>query len=98
VPEEEWVADRDTGRIAQVLNGSAKVVRDAVKSRVESGRDMDIHNDHPVLFLWHEGYHHGQIKLDLKARGRPLTDDEAERLTWEVWMRRNQRWAKLLEG
>ena len=24
--------------------------------------------------LWHEGYHHGQIKLALKVAGRPMDD------------------------
>ncbi len=35
-----------------------------------------------------EGYHHGQIKLALKLTGRPLTDEEAGPLTWDVWMRK----------
>lgn len=90
--EEEWMAERDPDRIAQMLNDSAKVVRDAVKSRVEAGRDTNIHYDHPILLLqhmiWHEGYHHGQIKLALKATGRPLTDQEAGPVTWSVWMRK----------
>jgi uncharacterized damage-inducible protein DinB len=89
LPEEEWVDERDPGRIAQMLNGSAKVVRDAVKSRVEAGQDMSLHYDHPILLLqhmlWHEGYHHGQIKLALKATGRPMTDKEAGPVTWGVW-------------
>src|SRR5256885_2824878 len=76
LPEKEWMAERDPGRIAHMLNDSAKVVRDAVKSRVEAGRQMDLHYDLPILLLqhmlWHEGYHHGQIKLALKASGRPL--------------------------
>jgi len=38
MPDEEWAGERDPGRIAQMLNESAKAVRDAVKSRVESGR------------------------------------------------------------
>jgi hypothetical protein len=38
-PEEEWAAERDPDRIAQMLGDSAKRVRDAVKSRVETGRD-----------------------------------------------------------
>jgi len=89
-PEEEWVAERDPGRIARMLNDSAKAVRDAVKDRVEAGRDMNLHYDHPILLLqhmvWHEGYHHGQIKLVLKLAGRPLTDEEAGPVTWGVWM------------
>jgi uncharacterized damage-inducible protein DinB len=90
VPEEEWVVERDPGRIAEMLKDSARAVRDAVKSRVETGRDMNLHYDHPILLLqhmvWHEGYHHGQIKLALKAAGRALTDEEAGPITWDVWM------------
>jgi hypothetical protein len=52
---------------------------------------MDLHYDHPILLvqhmIWHEGYHHGQIKLALKAAGRPLSDGEAGPITWGVWMR-----------
>ena len=55
---------------------------------------MNLHYDHPILLLqhmiWHEGYHHGQIKLALKATGRPLTDQEAGRVTWQVWMRKKR--------
>jgi uncharacterized damage-inducible protein DinB len=92
MPEEEWAGERDPGRIAQMLNESAKAVRDAVKSRVEAGRDMDLHYDHPILLLqhmiWHEGYHHGQIKLALKMAGRAISDEEAGPVTWGVWMRK----------
>jgi len=90
LPEEEWTVERDVGRITQMLNESAKAVRDAVKTRVEAGRGMNLHYDHPILLLqhmiWHEGYHHGQMKLALKAAGRPLTDEEAGPVTWGVWM------------
>src|SRR5208282_3954574 len=51
VPQEEWAAERDPGRIAQMLNDSAQAVCDAVKSRVEACRDMDLHYDHPILLL-----------------------------------------------
>ncbi len=92
LPEEEWMVEHDPGRIAQMLNESAQTVRDAVKSRVEAGRDMNLHYDHPILLLqhmlWHEGYHHGQIKLALKMTGRPMTDEQAGPLTWAVWMRK----------
>jgi uncharacterized damage-inducible protein DinB len=92
LPEKEWVVERDSGRITQMLNDSAKAVRDAVKSRVEAGWDMNLHYDHPILLLqhmlWHEGYHHGQIKLALKVAGRAMTDEEAGPLTWDVWMRK----------
>jgi uncharacterized damage-inducible protein DinB len=90
LPEDEWVDDGDPDRIAEMLNTSARVVRDAVESRAEKGLDMDLHYDHPILFLqhmiWHEGYHHGQIKLALKAAGRAIADEEAGPVTWGVWM------------
>lgn len=51
---------------------------------------MNFHYDHPILMLqhmlWHEGDHHGQIKLTLKATGRQITDEKAGPLTWDVWM------------
>jgi hypothetical protein len=40
--------------------------------------------------LWHEGYHHGQIKLALKLAGSPIADEKAGPLTWGVWMRKNR--------
>src|SRR6195256_1196521 len=90
LPKEEWAAERDPGRITDMLNDSAKAVRDAVRSRVEAGRDMDLHYDHPILLLqhmvWHEGYHHGQMKLVLKVAGRAMTDEEAGPVTWDVWL------------
>jgi uncharacterized damage-inducible protein DinB len=94
VPQGEWVIERDLDRLTQMLNDSAKVVRDAVTSRVNRGRDMELHFDHPILMLqhmiWHEGYHHGQIKLALKLAGHALADKEVGRVTWGVWMRKNQ--------
>jgi uncharacterized damage-inducible protein DinB len=95
LPKEEWLAERDPGRIAAMLNDSAKAVRDAVKGRVEAGRDMNLHYDHPILLLqhmlWHEGYHHGQIKLTLKLTGRPMTNEEAGPVTWGLWMRKTSK-------
>jgi hypothetical protein len=68
---------------------------DAVKSRVEAGREMNLHYDHPILLLqhmiWHEGYHHGQIKLALKLAGHPITDEQAGPITWGVWMGKTDR-------
>ena len=73
-----------------MLNESAAAVRDAVRGRVEAGRPMDTHYDHPILMLqhliWHEGYHHGQIKLALKQAGHPVSDDDAGLVTWDLWM------------
>jgi len=88
------VAERDAGRIAQMLNDSAKVLRDAVKNGVESGQEMKLHYDHPILMLqhmiWHEGYHHGQIKLAIKLAGHPLRDKEAGPISWGIWMRKTK--------
>jgi uncharacterized damage-inducible protein DinB len=90
----KWAVERDRDRVAQMLADSAKAVRDAVESRLQSGREMDTHYDHPILMLqhliWHEGYHHGQIKLALKMAGRPITDDEAGPGTWAIWMEKTQ--------
>ena len=90
LPSKEWAAEPDPDRIAQLLNDSAKAVRDAVKNRVEAGREMDLHYDHPIFLLqhmiWHEGYHHGQIKLALKLAGYPISNKEAGPITWRVWM------------
>jgi uncharacterized damage-inducible protein DinB len=90
LPKEEWAAERDRDCIAQMLKDSAKAVRDAARGRLEAGRDMDVHYDHPIFLLqhmiWHEGYHHGQIKLALKLTGRPIADDEAGPVSWRVWM------------
>jgi uncharacterized damage-inducible protein DinB len=92
LPETEWAPETDPGRIAQMLAESARVVRNAVKNRVETGRAMNLHYDHPILFLqhmiWHEGYHHGQIKLALKLAGHPIDDEIAGPVTWGVWMRK----------
>lgn len=92
LPGTEWQVELDPARIEQMLNDSAKAVRDAVKTRVESHRNMNLRYDHPILLLqhllWHEGYHHGQVKLALKLAGRPITDAEAGPVTWGVWMRR----------
>ena len=95
MPKEEWAAERDPARLAEMLNDSARVVRDAAKSRLKSGRDMDVHYDHPILLLqhmiWHEGYHHGQIKLALKLAGSPITNEQAGPITWRVWMQKTKR-------
>ncbi|HTZ59572.1 MAG TPA: DinB family protein [Acidobacteriaceae bacterium] len=93
VPAEEWASERDAGCIAQMLTESAMAVREAVQRTVEAGGEMRIHYDHPILLLqhmlWHEGYHHGQIKLALKLAGHPMSDRDAGPLTWGVWMRKS---------
>lgn len=93
LPEQEWADERDAARIAEMLKDSANAVRAALKHKVQSGQAMDIHYDHPILFLqhmvWHEGYHHGQIKLALKMTGREISDKEIGPVTWGVWMRKS---------
>jgi len=95
MPEGEWREERDRDRLAQLLTESATAIRDAVKGRMERGQEMNLHYDHPILFLqhmiWHEGYHHGQIKLALKATGRPMDDEEVGPVTWDVWMDKTSR-------
>jgi uncharacterized damage-inducible protein DinB len=82
----------DAGQLAEMLDESAKAVREAVKNRVETGRPMEKHYDYPILMLqhmiWHEGYHHGQVKLTLKMAGKPITNEQASPLTWGVWLRK----------
>jgi uncharacterized damage-inducible protein DinB len=94
VPEQEWQAESDPECIAQLLAESARRVQAAVKSKVEKAEPMNLEYDHPILLLqlliFHEAYHHGQIKLALKIAGCPIPDDQAGPLTWNVWrMRRN---------
>jgi uncharacterized damage-inducible protein DinB len=93
LPAEEWARGHEAGRLTQMLNDSARAVRDAVKGRLEAGRHMDLHYDHPILLLqhmlWHEGYHHGQMKLALKLAGCPMRDEDAGPVTWDVWLRKN---------
>ena len=94
VPNGEWTAEHDRDRLAAMLTASAAAVRDAVRARLNSGRAMDRHYDHPILMLqhliWHEGYHHGQIKLALKMAGRAFDDEAIGPLTWDVWMEKTK--------
>jgi uncharacterized damage-inducible protein DinB len=91
---DEWRAERDPARLEQMLNESANVVRHAVTTCMASRRAMERHFDHPLLMfqhlIWHDAYHHGQIKLTLKLAGRPLNDDDIGRGTWGVWMDKSQ--------
>src|SRR5258707_11702292 len=48
LPEGEWRDERDRGRLAQMLNDTAKVVRDAGKSPGERGQDMNLPYDPPI--------------------------------------------------
>lgn len=80
--------------IERLLNASAGAVRDAVKDRIESRREMDMHYDHPLLaiqhLIWHEGYHYGQIKLALKIAGSPIDDATAGPVSWDILMDKSQ--------
>lgn len=95
VPDGEWRSERNRGTIVQWLNESANTVHAAVVSRLRSGRAMDTHYDHPLLLLqhmiWHEGYHHGQIKLALKLTGQPFDDEAIGPSTWDVWMKKSSK-------
>lgn len=86
----DWIPVRDPERLAAGLEASAQAVRNAVAACLERGQAMQVHYDHPLLFLghmiWHEGYHHGQIKLALKVAGQPLENKAIGPLTWRVWM------------
>jgi uncharacterized damage-inducible protein DinB len=90
LPDGEWRTERDRERLAAMLDDSTAAVRDAVRGRLASGRAMDVHYDHPILMLqhliWHEGYHHGQIKLALKQAGQAFDDEAIGPVTWDVWM------------
>ena len=81
-------------RLVFVLEESAQTVRNAVKGRLETNQGMNLHYDQPILLLqhmiWHEGYHHGQIKLALKLAGSQIPDDAVGAGTWGVWMNKNQ--------
>lgn len=92
VPAKEWEGEDDVEKIAAKLGDSAARVRDAVRSRTEEGRALELSYDHPILFLqllaFHEAYHHGQIKLALKAQGYAIPDEMAGPMTWDVWRRR----------
>ncbi len=92
VPKGEWAVEPDRAQLANMLAESARAVRNAVATRLASGRAMDRHYDHPILMLqhliWHEGYHQGQIKVALKAAGQPFNDAAIGPLTWGVWMRK----------
>ncbi len=89
MPEGEWVEVAGADEVLGMLEESGRVVRAAVEGRVTAGRPLDLHFAHPVVLIqfliFHEGYHHGQIKLALKAGGMPISDEVAGPLAWDVW-------------
>ena len=90
LPPREWLNEPNPDRIAEELERSARAVRDALQSLIRSHQEMKLHYDHPLLYIqhmiWHEGYHHGQIKLALKVSGHPFEDQEIGPLTWDIWL------------
>jgi uncharacterized damage-inducible protein DinB len=94
VPDTEWRFEPDADRIAQLLDESANAVREAVRQRIEAGRGLERNFTHPIyliqFLIFHESYHHGQIKLALKIAGCPLADDSAGPLIWDVWRARSE--------
>jgi len=93
VPAKEWVGEADIENIARLLDESARAVREAVQRRTESGRNLELSFPHPIgliqFLIFHEGYHHGQIKLALKISGCPIPDQVAGPLVWHAWRERN---------
>lgn len=94
MPKDEWSGEHNPSQLAAMLNDSAKAVREAVQNKIATGGEMKLHYDHPLFFLqhmiWHEGYHHGQIKLALKLAGKPILNEAAGPGTWRVWMNKTK--------
>lgn len=92
VPAEEWQMEEDAERIVASLEESGRRVREAVQGRIAAGRGLDCDFAHPIqliqFLIFHDGYHHGQIKLALKAAGCPIPDAEAGPQIWDVWRAR----------
>jgi uncharacterized damage-inducible protein DinB len=92
VPEREWNPEPDKGRIASMLAESGHRVRAAVQGRALADQSLDRDFAHPIQLLqfliFHDGYHHGQIKLALKAAGCVITEEVAGPLIWDVWRAR----------
>ena len=90
LPAAEWINEANADKIALELDRSAAAVRQTVLNRFTTGQAMNRHYDHPILYIqhmiWHEEYHHGQIKLALKLTGRPFEDKAIGPGTWGTWM------------
>lgn len=92
LPAEEWAAMGDVEQIAALLAESGARVRAAVRGRIERGQTLDRDFAHPVqlvqFLIFHDGYHHGQMKLALKAAGAMVPDDVVGTQVWDVWRAR----------
>jgi uncharacterized damage-inducible protein DinB len=92
MPTTEWLHEPDAERIAAMLIDSGRRVSEAVRARIAAARMFDKDFAHPIQLLhfliFHEGYHHGQIKLTLKTAGTPIADADAGPGTWRLWRAR----------
>lgn len=93
IPEVQWNSGADSAGLRLMLEDSGRRLRHAVQARIESDRSLDQDFPHPLTLLqflvFHESYHHGQIKLALKAAGMPLDDEVIGPLSWDVWRARD---------
>ena len=92
IPAVQWNPAAGQEQLRSMLEESGQRVRQAVQARIEADRSLDQDFPHPLQLLqfliFHESYHHGQIKLALKATGNPLDDEVIGPLTWDVWRAR----------
>lgn len=92
VPAIEWADVPDPKEVVVMLTESALAVRRAVETRLHAEQRFDKDFAHPTqliaFLIFHEGYHHGQIKLALKAVNASLADDVVGQKIWDVWRAR----------
>jgi hypothetical protein len=92
VPTLEWADDQSADTLIANLNASAICVRDAVIARIGKHQLLDRSFAHPIQLLhflmFHDAYHHGQMKLALKANGHALDDEYVGVNIWDVWRAR----------
>lgn len=73
VPAQEWRAAPDAARIAELLDESARVVKEAVRRRIDEGRGLDVDFAHPIqlvhFLIFHEGYITGRSGSRSRRRG-----------------------------
>lgn len=95
VPAAEWADMQDVELLAAQLNESCARVEVAVRTRIRDSRPLDRDFAHPIqlvqFLIFHDGYHHGQIKLALKAAGIAMSDDAVGEHVWDVWRARERR-------
>jgi uncharacterized damage-inducible protein DinB len=98
VPAVEWAAEHDVETLAAKLSDSCARVQAAVRGRIRDGRLLDRDFVHPVqlvqFLIFHDGYHHGQIKLALKVANLAPSDAAVGEHVWDVWRARDDRRAE----